>query len=415
MNLEPPHGGEAPAPETRAFAFLQWILAEHRRWRDLGELLASLSERLVAADLPLWRTTLHVPSLHPRLFSVGFVWHQGQAQAVEQPREYGIQRTDAYLRSPVRVVYEEGRSLRLRCDGEKSSAHNQYPLIAELAKQGATEYAIFPLPRLSGSPAAFSMSTRSPGGFSEAEIAFIERILAAVAAVVDIRSSMSIAQTLMDTYVGAGVRARVLRGQVRRGAFETIEAVVWYADLRDFTAISESAGPEELITLLNGWADRMVPPVEAHGGEVIKFMGDGMLAIFPIEPGEEKTSGSRQAVCGAALLAAKDALANMSRWNSERAAGGQGPLKFGLALHVGSVTYGNVGAPHRLDFTAIGSTVNLVARLEKLSRDLGQSLLVSEEFAADCGCPMKPLGRFELRGVARPVTVYGLKERRLRD
>jgi adenylate cyclase len=214
----------------------------------------------------------------------------------------------------------------------------------------------------------------------------------------------------MDTYVGAGVRARVLGGQVRRGFFETIEAVVWYADLRNFTAMSESASPDELINLLNNWADHMVPPVERHRGEVIKFMGDGMLAIFPVDLQSKDAAAARQKVCRQALAAAKEATANMQRWNWERRSAGQTPVRFGLGLHVGRVIYGNVGARHRLDFTAIGQTVNIAARLEQLCKELGQPLLMSEEFCLQSGCRARSLGKFELRGVAQPKQVFALGE-----
>jgi adenylate cyclase len=252
------------------------------------------------------------------------------------------------------------------------------------------------------------MSTKSASGFSAGDISIVEHVLPALATVVEVRSTLGAVQTLMDTYVGAGVRARVLGGQVHRGAFETIEAVVWYADLRNFTAMSEHASSEELIGLLNGWADQMVPPVERHGGEVIKFMGDGMLALFPVGPYGADAAAARGNACREALAAGKEAIDNMQRWNDERA--GRKPVRFGLALHVGRVIYGNVGAAHRLDFTAVGQTVNIAARLEKLSKDLGQPLLMSEEFCSMSGCRTRSLGRFELRGVAQPMQVFAPEE-----
>jgi class 3 adenylate cyclase len=214
------------------------------------------------------------------------------------------------------------------------------------------------------------------------------------------------AATLITTYLGRRSGARVLAGAVQRGDGETIHAVLWYSDLRDFTALSERLPRDRLIALLNAHFERLAAPIKAFGGEVHKFMGDGLLAIFPIE-GDDAGQA-----CALALKAARAARAGMAALNGERQAQGESPLGFGLALHLGDVLYGNIGAPDRLDFTVIGPAVNLVSRLEALCKQLDCPVLTSTPFAAACREQLVPVGSYPLPGFSLPADVYSLPELR---
>ena len=208
----------------------------------------------------------------------------------------------------------------------------------------------------------------------------------------------------LEAYLGRRSAARVLAGPLRRGAGETIQAALLFADLRGFTALSETSPPAAVIAALNDWFDRIAGAVHAFGGEVLKFIGDGVLAIFPV------AGGSHRAACDAALSAVAAARAGMAHLDEARRRRDEPPLPFGVALHLGEILWGNVGAADRLDFTAIGPAVNLVSRLQDLCRPLGQTVLVSGAFAAEAGAPLVPLGEQALRGVASPCAVFTLAE-----
>jgi len=222
-----------------------------------------------------------------------------------------------------------------------------------------------------------------------------------------VRGLRRVAINLLDTYVGGQAGARILAGQIRRGDIEKIRAAIWLSDMRDFTARADRMKPEDLIALLNRYFDCQVPAIREQGGEVLKFMGDGLLAIFPIDAtGAHAGKSDIAIVCNQALEAARKVEAEVAAadWGGLEAPGG---VKFGVALHVGEVLYGNVGSTNRLDFTCIGPAVNLAARIEALSGEIGRTILASAEFATACGTGMIPLGSFALKGVAAERTVYG--------
>jgi len=268
-----------------------------------------------------------------------------------------------------------------------------------LAELGAVQHdTIGPAP---DSP-ALGWALRRPFGPAEANrLRETARFAAAPLAAVAARAALS---ALLEAYLGRRSAARVQAGALRRGTGETIRAALLYADLRDFTALSEATEPATMIAALDAWFDRVAGAVHAFGGEVLKFIGDGMLAIFPV-------TGSATEACDAALRAIIAARAGMAHLNSARQAQGLSPLSFGAALHLGEILWGNIGAADRLDFTAIGPAVNLVSRLEGLCRPLGRSALISGAIAAATTIPLMPLGEHVLRGIATPCSVFTLAER----
>jgi adenylate cyclase len=227
------------------------------------------------------------------------------------------------------------------------------------------------------------------------------RFAAAPLAALTARATLTAA---LEAYLGRRSAPRVMAGPLRRGIGETIEAALLCADLRGFTALSESNPPSAVIAALDAWFDRIAGSVHAFGGEVLKFIGDGVLAIFPV------VGGSPRAACDAALRAVSAARVGMAHLDEARRQQGLPLLPFGVALHLGEILWGNIGAADRLDFTAIGSAVNLVSRLEGLCRPLDQAVLVSGAFAAETGMPLIPLGTHALRGIASPCAVFTLRE-----
>jgi len=224
----------------------------------------------------------------------------------------------------------------------------------------------------------------------------VARFVAAPLAALAARSALA---ALLEAYLGRRSAARVQASAMRRGTGETIRAALLYADLRDFTALSEATEPAAMIAALDSWFDRVAGAVHAFGGEVLKFIGDSVLAIFPV-------AGTPAEACAAALRAVTAARAGMAHLDATRQAQGLPPLPFGAALHLGEILWGNIGAVDRLDFTAIGPAVNLVSRLEGLCRPLGRSVLISGAVAAETTTPLVPLGEHVLRGIAAPCAVF---------
>ena len=242
--------------------------------------------------------------------------------------------------------------------------------------------------------------TRPFGPAESGRLRQTTRFAAAPLAALAARAALA---ALLEAYLGRRSAARVQAGALRRGTGETIRAALLYADLRDFTALSEATEPAAMIAALDAWFDRVAGAVHAFGGEVLKFIGDGVLAIFPV-------SGAAAEACEASLRAVAAARAGMAHLDAARQAQGLPPLPFGAALHLGEILWGNIGAAGRLDFTAIGPAVNLVSRLEGLCRPLGRSVLISGAVAAETTTPLVPLGEHVLRGIAAPCAVFTLPD-----
>ena len=374
-----------------------WLISEARLIGDTEALDLAIVERLRGAGLPITRYTTGVPSLHPNVDSFSTLWEQGKGLTFRQFR-VDPDNSRVLRGSPIFVAYEEGRTTRCRLEGPAET--DEYDIAAELRQQGLTDYLVIALPFSDGSNKAMSFATDRPGGFSEDEVAILEGLRAALGATIEVRYLRHLAGTLMDTYVGPVAGRRVLEGAIRRGSGETISAAIWFCDLKGFTTLSESLPDQVLIDLLNAYFDAVTQAIESEGGEILKFIGDAVLAIF--QPGEDDDA----AAAARALAAADSALARIQAANADRSAAGAPAIECGIALHVGDVLYGNVGGANRLDFTVIGRAVNLASRIESLTRDLGRPVLVSDAFAAAHSGEFEDLGSFALKGIAEARRVY---------
>jgi adenylate cyclase len=377
-------------------AVLEWLIAGAPTARRPEDVLAELCARFLACGLPLHRVAVFVRTLHPNVMGRRFLWRPDREVEVSE-RPHGFLEEQSYLASPIALVFAGGGTVRRRLADPECP--NDFGIIDELRAEGVADYLIQPLAFSNGEIHAVSWTTTRPGGFSDAEVAALEAIAPPLARVAEIHALRRIASTLLSTYVGPGTGRRILEGRIRRGDLERIQAVILLADLRGFTALSDRLPGDRVIALLNSYFDAVVPALEAAGGEVLKFMGDGVLAIFPIadQPAD---------ACGRALAAVTAARTALAELNAARRAQDEDELRWGVALHQGEVLYGNIGSSGRLDFTAIGPAVNLTARLESLTRDLGRDLVLSAAFAAHAPASLASLGRFELRGFRDPVEVY---------
>ena len=398
-------------PETEAGvdtgAVARWLAGGARPAAQANEFMAQLCKRLVACGIPLWRTAIFVRTLHPAVMGRRFMWRQDTGVRIS---EAGFDRLedDDYLASPVTHVYGTGLPLRRRLAAADCPA--DFPILDEFRAEGVTDYLVSPLFFTNGEIQVATWSTRQPGGFTEAQLAGIETVLAPLARIAEIYALRRTASTLLDAYVGRQAGERILAGRIRRGDSEAIHAAIWMSDMRGFTALADMLPPPALLALLNRWFDCQVPAIVEHGGEVLKFIGDGLLAIFPVGG----NAAAAPAACDAAVAAARAARARIAAADDLAVLAGGARPRFGLALHVGEVLFGNIGGGNRLDFTCIGPAVNLAARLEKLTGETGHPILVSGEFAQHCRQQLVPVGAFSLRGIGAAQMVFALADDGLR-
>ncbi len=386
---------------------VNWLIDGARSAQTSEAVLGELCERLVAAGIPLWRVGVFVSTLHPDLFGRSFIWRRGSGVAVGEA-DFTLPDTKEFQTSPVHMVVRTGKPVRHRLS-ETPIGFSM--MLDDIRAQGATDYVAYPLISTDGSADTASWSTTEPNGFSGADIRNIEKIIPALARVAEVRALKRTATTLLNTYVGARTGERILAGQIRRGHTDLLHAAIWLSDLRGFTAISDRAPPIIVVDLLNRYFDCQVPAINAHGGEVLKFMGDGLLAIFPVADG----GGDEAAVCRNALAAAREARNAVRELRYSLLGGPAEAVNFGLALHLGNVLYGNIGGSNRLDFTCIGPAVNLAARMEKLTAPLKRTIVASANFAQYAPDDWEDIGEFAVAGFARAQRVFGLRDEAVAD
>jgi adenylate cyclase len=376
----------------------RWLIREGRFLASNNQLFAGFCERIYAAGVPLDRSTMHLRALHPQYRGVARIWKPGE-KLREQFMDHGIEKTAMYIESPVRAATEALRRLEWRLDKDTPLP---FLLLDELREEGYTHYVIAPFVFAEGLINAISWATKRPGGFSDADLQFLDGVLPPLSVTVEVKALRRFIPHVLTTYVGAEPGRLILEGQVRRGDVTTITAALMLIDLRDFTLLSDTMAPRAVVRMLNDYFDDVIPPVREHGGEVMEIMGDGVLAIF------RRIGGTNAAeACGGALAAARRALAATAERNGRKSPGAP-DLHIGIALHYGTVSYGNIGTDDRLDFTVIGPDVNLVSRIERLCRELDRSLIMTEAFAECLRTPMWELGAFELRGFSRMQRLFEL-------
>lgn len=379
-----------------------WLIGQGLEGDGLGSLLQGVAERLSGEGVPLWRAYLALPTVDPRIRVTNHIWRRDFGLSVDP---VGHERfRPAPEESPIFGMLERD----IRCGRWRlgpDTPPTGFSLLEELRAAGATDYVVHLVgfggrttTALHGTGLTFA--TDDPDGFTDAALARLGALAPTLALAAYRIALLDVAVGVLDAYVGLDAGRRVLSGEMRRGHGEALTAALLFADLHGFTGAVEAAAtsPESGATFIARLGDHlaaMVEPIEARGGEVLKFLGDGLIAAFPF-PAE---AGPATA-CAAALAAAREALA----LNAPLAADGR--LGLDVALHLGTVFYGNVGAGRRLDFTVIGPSVNELARMESLCGSLGEPLLLSAAFAECCGAPVRTLGAHVLRGVGTPRELF---------
>jgi len=402
-----------------------WLLREAWEATSSAELVDRFSRQLVEAGIGVYRLSMIIPTLHPQVAGNAFVWHRGGDIVDERDLPHFGMQSEAYLKSPIiRIMNGEG-GIRRRLEGPNPP--RDFPILEDLLAEGATDYVAMPMRFSNGKINVMTIACDRPGGFTTQELGWVYEILPVLSRLLEVQSLHRTSRSLMDTYLGAYTGQRVLNGLIKRGDGEDIPAVIWYCDLRGSTALADRMERQAYLDLLNRYFEAMAGAVLDHGGEVLKFIGDGLLAIFPMEkvktgsegqklycPGGKAKDGDEmfcgQNACNKAIAAARDALKRMAEVNAELAESGREALKFGLSLHLGNVTYGNIGASSRLDFTVIGPATNEAARMDALTKELGLGVLISDEFARFVPGGLVSVGRHAFRGVAQEREIFTLPE-----
>jgi adenylate cyclase len=380
-------------------AIIDWLGGPAGQIPSLIEEFDEFAWRMLAAGFPLLRTTFHLRTLHPQYLGATFVWWRTTGQTVQTFVTHEAQDLYGHEDNPVRRVLVGGETLRRRVDVADDEL--DFPILHDLKAAGATDYFALPVKSSFGTNYMVTYVTDRIGGFTAQEISDLKRVTRRLPLLADLRNHRRIASNILNAYLGPKTGPKVLAGQIRRGAGEEITAVLWSSDLRGFTERSDRLAGSQVIAMLNALFDAQAQAIAAHGGEILKFIGDGLLAIFPIEHADNAATAAR-----CALDAAMQAVEAARGLMPDPPLVDEPPLEIVVALHIGTVIYGNIGAADRLDFTVIGPAVNLVSRIESVAKVLNLPIVVSDDFARAYGEPLRPLGRHQLRGLAAPHDLF---------
>jgi adenylate cyclase len=376
-----------------------WLIDEGARSRSVGAIWQRFCDTLFAKGVPIARAATQIRAMHSITAGVQRLWTPGH-MVRQRDWVYSNDQT-AYLRSPVRTVHETKRWLRSRLTAETAA---EYEILQELFDEGMTDYVCIPLEFTNGTPNIVSYATRHADGFSNRDIVIMAMLLPTLRTVLELMTYHRMIEDVTRTYLGRAPGRRVVNGDVHRGEVSSMDAAILISDMRDFTMMSDLAVDRDTVRMLNAYYDCVIPAVEQAGGEVLKFMGDGILAVFE---DSEESIGFGQG-CNTALRAARRALGGVDRYKSANRDSNHA-MRIGIALHYGSVAHGNVGSGERLDFTVIGKDVNLASRIASKCKDLDRPLLMLAPFADRVRSAVHELGAFELRGVTEWQTLYGVE------
>jgi adenylate cyclase len=380
------------------------------------ELFDGFCQRLVIDGVALWRGYTAMQTLHPQWSGFGYTWRRDLNAIQPEQHAHGDDDTPRMQASPFRHLIGRGaggeRNPTMRRRLEAGPQERDFPVLVEFFDAGATDYfsQLFIFgdhhARSQGSGVIYSFTTDRGGGFADDDLTLLQATLPALSLAMKTHAGHVIAAGLLQAYLGEDAGRRVHAGAVARGSVERMRAVLWFADIRGFTTIADTMPGDAVVEMLDDVFETLTATLRARGGQVLKFLGDGMLATFAI------TAADSAETCRRALDAAVEAMQALDALSVTRAAAGKPVAAVDLALHLGEVLYGNVGATDRLDFTVIGPAVNEVARIETLCGTLDRKVLVSAEFAAaavaDGKHRLEPLGRHALRGVREPREIFAL-------
>ncbi|MBT3556935.1 MAG: adenylate/guanylate cyclase domain-containing protein [Rhodospirillales bacterium] len=381
-------------------ALSDWIIETALRTSDYVPLFGEFCERLVAIGIPVSRVHLSMTTIHPLTEAITIQWFRATGEADIQSLPHGSNMGDRWQQSPLKTLADSGHS-EIRFDLSHNRNWPQYPVLQELSDEGATDYIAF-LSIFSELEHAIkhrdgmltSWTTDEPGGFTDEHVSILRRLIPRFAIVAKLANRERLREHIAFAYLGENAGKQVLDGKIKLGDGQNIRAVIWFSDLRSSTALAEQLPSQEFLNLLNDYFDSVAGAAIEHGGEVLRFIGDAALAIFPID----ENGYSEQEARERALKSATAASMRAEVHNKARTEAGLPPFRYGIGLHVGDIMFGNIGVPSRVEFSVIGPAANAAARLESLTKTLDRRVLVSREFADGLDHNWEHLGEHDLRG-----------------
>ncbi|MEM8775200.1 MAG: adenylate/guanylate cyclase domain-containing protein [Pseudomonadota bacterium] len=374
-----------------------WMIKEGRRSGDPVKIVSYFCSSLIEAGVPLWRANIGQRFANPLLIAWGVVWKPDETESYDVTHEITL--TDSYVGSSFEYILEHKKPLHKSL--RQLDAEADHVSYLEFAELGGTDYYATLLYYGDGSLHGCTFVTRDQLGFLPQHLEMIEAALPALSCALEPITMRKSSKGLLRTYLGDGPSEAVWNGTIKRGERTTIEAVVMFCDLRGFTALSDNSTEEHVFEALNGYFDLVVQSVEEHGGDVLKFIGDGVLSIFPIS---DRVDRAKQ--CENAARAAQDATSGLATLNENRSQADQPPLDFGVGINVGQVSYGNIGSPGRLDFTVLGGAVNVASRIEGLTKTIGHRILATAAVANAAPDLFFSCGPHEIRGLTDPIELF---------
>ena len=380
---------------------IDWLFSSGCKMNDDTRFVYELAQQLIACDAPVDQLRIHVLTLNPEILGTAAFWMKSTDISCHVEAELRLRETDRYIGSPMQQLFDTGKRVRQRLEDLSETAHRAY---TELAEDGFTDYLALPVITADGAVAAIVVSTKEMGGFTGQDIENYRIIRKYMVPIIEVQSLRLLSKSLLNTYVGKRTGEKVLAGMIKRGDSDIINAALWFSDLRNFTQVTETLPSDQVLQMLNSYFEFVAAAVTAQGGEILRFIGDAMLIVFPIDD-----NTSRQTACQAAIDAAIDAQSTLASLNHRRRRHGQPEIEFGVGLNVGEVVYGNVGAPDRLDFTVMGPAVNRTARLESLTKELDSNILFSKEFSELIDDPVQSFGEHSMKGIVEPQPVFALQ------
>ena len=395
MNASPTVAPVTANPDSDV---VHWLINGTRDNRFIDNIFAEMCVRLRQGGIPVKRASLHIQINNPQWVGARFVWTDGMREAELTRVDYDVRGRSEYINSPGNEINDGATELRENLERDPSLGR-KHAIYDEMRADGLTDYVAWPLYHTLGKQHVVTFATDRPGGFDDVHIAGLYGLLPVLALVSEIRVKNRLARTLLETYVGSHAGELILAGNTRRGSGTTVRAAIMICDLRGFTAISDNWPRDDVIDLLNGYFEAMSEPIARHGGEILKFIGDGLLAIFPL---------SEPSACANLLHAVAEARQAMIALNEKNSETNRAPLDYGVGVHVGDVMYGNIGSGTRLDFTVIGPAVNMASRLETLTKQLGRKVLLSRAFAdfVQGEFDLEHVGEHSVRGFNDPIELF---------
>jgi uncharacterized protein (DUF427 family)/class 3 adenylate cyclase len=400
------------AKNTKANPLVEWVLSEAWEATTSRELTHRFVNRLNECGMKVIHIAVAIRTLHPLLAAISYRWKKSEPEVERIDSSYDSLVSGAFSNSPFKPVIDGAGGVRSKIN---PVGENEYSILDDLSVEGATDYVAMPMRFSDGQINAITIATDGEGGFTTENLGHIHEVLPILSRLYEVQAKERSAATLMHTFMGKHTGERVLNGQIRRGDGEDMHAVIWFSDLRNSTPLAETMTRAEFLVYLNQFFDGMAGAVVDNGGEILRFIGDAVLAIFPIERNYNNESGwdacsEVEMACERAINAVKAAQSAIAETNIELLSTGLPEIKYGIGMHIGDLTYGNIGIPERLEFTVIGSAANEAARIEAMTKDLSVPVLISDTFASAYLGELVSVGQHQLRGVEGKRELFTVRE-----